>query len=516
LHSFPYLNTAHSVNPLELVLRRWWLIVGLTVIAATAGYAVSARKAPAYESSALVQIVLSSQQTGAYVDPNTLDELTNVYLEVARNYAVDEDAARVLGTSAQAIDNAVTPSVSEPGVLSFTAESSQPAAAASYANAVANAFAASVAQTAATQLHSRVASLEARATALQAGVARLPLKSPLLTADSAQLSTVENQIASLLGTPGTVAEIIQPARASSASVSPKPVRTMIIAALLALVIGIALAYGRGRLARGFESPDHAATELGLPVLAVVPRSKALGREVADATRLAVNLLRVRSSGTHPSGRPGGVVMLASADDGDGKTFLAQEIMSLFAAEHGAALIVDADLRSRELSTNVHLSESEGMAELLTSRQLRDGSLSSDDLRALLARPALADGWEASEVRVLAAGRLAQNGATSISGETIEKAIGQLVEIGMPIYIDSPALLTSSDGLLLARHATDVVLVLHAKRTKRRDAMEALWRLESVGANVRGIVYNCSSARVHEAYLSSQLGGTSTNGGRSPA
>jgi Mrp family chromosome partitioning ATPase len=58
-----------------------------------------------------------------------------------------------------------------------------------------------------------------------------------------------------------------------------------------------------------------------------------------------------------------------------------------------------------------------------------------------------------------------------------------------VLIDAPALTLGSDGIVLARAAEGVVLVLKANASRREAARKAVQDLQNAGARILGAVLN---------------------------
>ena len=470
------------MSPVRAVRDRWWFIVIFTVVIAGIGYAISSGKPKRYKATALVQIVLSSQQTGSYVDPNTLDELTNVYLEVAQNATVYQSAARTGSATAEQLETHVTPSVTEPGVLAFTATTESAQSAAAYANAVSGAFSTGLASAARRTTQARVTALNARVTKLQQAIAQLPATSPLVASYTAELSAVEQQISDVLSTPGTVGEVIQPATVPAGSFAPTPARDAGILALFGLLLSPVLIYLYSLARDGYGSADEAANDLGLPLLTVVPKCTD-GSSPAESIRLAhIAITLGRPRDTAP------LVIVTSARSGEGKTFFLRGLLETMSADATPLLIVDADTHKGDLSAAAGLAGQRGLSEVLAAHE---------DAAPLLAGAEDREG-KPGAVKVLAAGDGALPMAI-LGGQPLEDTMARIRETMLPVYIDTPPVLAASDALALSRYATDVVVVINGRRSRRREVREAVSRLRSVAAPVRGIIFNYATVRNSGAY-----------------
>jgi Mrp family chromosome partitioning ATPase len=477
------------MNPLEPVLGRWKAIAVFVLVVGVLAYIGSSHRHKVYSSTALAEIVPSSEQSGDYLDPNTLDEITNVYLEVAGGSAVMDAAARLEHVSPAVLEASVVASVPEPGLIGFTAKAATPGDSVRYADAVSNSFVTAVASQSATESDSRVTALNERVAAIERQIATLRSTSPEATADLAQLSTLQSDLVTITSTPTNAANVIQAAQPPSSPSSPRPLRDALILAVLALVLSPAVVYIVSILRSRYENPEQATTDLGLPLIAVLPsrdKQQAIPMEAVRLIDIAVSL-----GSQDRDTDAGSVTLLVSAAPGDGKTFIARSLIQTLNKDRRKAIFVDGDLYKRDLAPIGDEGISFGLADLL----VEPGHI--NDFVDWLARRQLHQ--REPRVQLISGGRAEGTPGELLSSDAMAQLMRRLKSTGLPVYIDTPAILPATDALVLSRYATDVLLVVHASRTRRRDAAEALRRLESVGAPVRGIIFNAAGRQPRYPY-----------------
>ncbi len=91
--------------------------------------------------------------------------------------------------------------------------------------------------------------------------------------------------------------------------------------------------------------------------------------------------------------------------------------------------------------------------------------------------------------LLPAGGAIQAPAELLSGPGLERLLGELAETYDCVVIDSPAVNSIADGLLVAGHAGKSILVAAAGRTHRDAVLRACELLSSVGSRPVGLVLN---------------------------
>ncbi len=172
------------------------------------------------------------------------------------------------------------------------------------------------------------------------------------------------------------ATVFDPARADADPVSPRPARTLVIAVVLGLIIGILLAVAREMLNTRIYGIAEAATALGAPVVGALPRrlqrkrALALGRArraPAPGTREALDSLgaNVRLA---QLARGEGVIVVTSAVSGEGRTTVAANLGVALASAGDDVICVEADARSPTLSVRLGAQPAElGLIDVLRGR-----------------------------------------------------------------------------------------------------------------------------------------------------
>jgi capsular polysaccharide biosynthesis protein/Mrp family chromosome partitioning ATPase len=179
------------------------------------------------------------------------------------------------------------------------------------------------------------------------------------------------------------ATVFDPARADSDPVLPRPGRTLVIAVLLGLIIGILLAVAREMLDTRVYGIAEAATALGAPVVGALPRrlqgkrALALGRgrrSPAPGTREAPDSLaaNVRLAQLARGER---VIVVTSAVPGEGRTTVAANLGVALASAGDDVICVEADARSPTLGARLGARPAElGLIDVLRGRTDLEGAL----------------------------------------------------------------------------------------------------------------------------------------------
>lgn len=477
----------NPTHPLRLVWGyRWWLL-GFAGAVAVLVFVLRSGAAEEYQATSVTQVVSGRQSSGEFVDQAELLQLTNLYAELGRSQAVLDDAAAELDPEdpeaglPAAVDVTARESLQ---LVDVTATSGDPEVAAQVANAYATAFSAYIdseqsAETAAAleRVDGRIAELEAELDA--AG------DDP---ESSTELLALQTQAAEIQGRLSNSIRVLQPATAPAGPSSPKPARDAVLAFLAALTIGSAAAYARATLTDRFGSADEAAAELGLPLLAAVPRAGIDDRVSIEAYRaLRTNLSYALR------GRTGPVVEITSTGPGAGKTHTAVNLSKAFCAEGRKVILVDCDFRRPALHQRLGVPVSPGMADLVSRPPGSIPGLAEDRL-PLWSLP-VAGGVN---LDVIPAGSGLVDPAAALTTERAARVFASLPVHYDLAVVDSPPVLAVVDPLVLAHYADGIVFVVDARKDKRADVKRAIDQLRAVNAPVIGLVYN-SAEQVARRY-----------------
>jgi succinoglycan biosynthesis transport protein ExoP len=181
-------------------------------------------------------------------------------------------------------------------------------------------------------------------------------------------------------------QITQSAVAPDAPVKPNPALNMLMGGLLGLLVSLAAVFIIEQLDRRVRTEDQ-VERLGTgPILGALPRlsraalaqldRKQLPIPVAESYSLAgANLLRVLGSPQLGQGR---IVMVTSAQAGEGKSLTAAELARSLARSGKHVILVDVDMRRPALNTLFDDAPEEGLVEVLSGKSLLDDALTASE------------------------------------------------------------------------------------------------------------------------------------------
>ena len=163
-------------------------------------------------------------------------------------------------------------------------------------------------------------------------------------------------------------------------VSPNHARTVILALVGGLILGLGIAVVRDHLDESVRDPDQAFDLMKAPVLGMIPFDSRMKRikpngpqsilsghgEDDSQTEEAYQVLRSHIEGAQPNGTAK-ILLVTSAVPGEGKSTTAAHLAAAFADAGDRILLVDGDFRRPSLSRYFHLDLQGDLSDVLLGR-----------------------------------------------------------------------------------------------------------------------------------------------------
>lgn len=322
----------------------------------------------------------------------------------------------------------------------------------------------------------------------------------------------ENDVV-LAGRPNNIS-VVDYAIVPDYPVGPSRMRSVMLAFVLALGLGIALALLLEYLDDSVHSTDDVERVLRLPALAVIPAMGAFSASrrllssstslqklngnngnnpellinVNGRSALAEAYRQLRTSVLlSTAGRAPKTLLVTSSLPGEGKTTTAVNTAISLAQTGASVLIIDADMRRPRLRSIFHLAEREGLSSILSS-EVRPEQM----LDAIQKDPV-------SGLNVLTSGPIPPNPAELLGSEQMRKLLTVLSIPFTHIVIDSPPVSSFTDGVLIASIVDGVLLVVHGGKSSKAVVRRSRQMLFDVGAKLVGVVLNNVSVRSRDYY-----------------
>ena len=314
------------------------------------------------------------------------------------------------------------------------------------------------------------------------------------------------------------ARVLREAPVPGVPTNTSPFRTLGLALLGGLGLGIALAVARDRIDNRVYKPEHVSA-LGVPVLEAVPDleptiKEALGSNapVEIGGRMIVPELVTVHAPLSPASetfrhlrtavqfsRTDAVVrtvVVTSAGAGEGKSTTSSNLAVTFAQAGRRTVLIDADFRRPRLHDVFGTPVDYGLAQVLEGRYADAESLESL-LPEAFASPVdnlfvIPTGAVAVEHELDGPGdgrATVANPSELLGSPALRDLLEGLLQVVDVVVIDTPPVLAATDAVLLSTQADATLLMTSSGTSKVGDVRQALAHLDDVGARVVGAVLN---------------------------
>jgi capsular exopolysaccharide synthesis family protein len=170
----------------------------------------------------------------------------------------------------------------------------------------------------------------------------------------------------------------------------------------------------------------------------------------------------------------GVLMVTSAERGEGKTTVAANLAMTYARSGRRTALIDMNVRNAELHRLFNLQSRTGLSEALSGRKTALGAMQSTLV---------------PNMDIMAASDASANAAHELASEQVPAMLRDIRSAYDIVLIDTPAVLHCADPLFISRGCDAALFVVHAGRTKKGAVHRALAQLAQVEATVIGTVLN---------------------------
>jgi capsular exopolysaccharide synthesis family protein len=240
----------------------------------------------------------------------------------------------------------------------------------------------------------------------------------------------------------------------------------------------------------FRSPDDLRSQVGAPILAMVRRLPALGKQgMASLTTYsrpnspeseAFRTLRAALDFTGDGARR---LTISSTEPSDGKTTVLANLAVAFAQSGKKTLLIDGDMRRPGLT---RLFERGGYAGLSTI--LRDNLPIVECIGETVFKT------EMDNLDVLPAGPRPVNPVELLTSERLSDLLGWAETSYDQVLIDAPPSLAVTDAAIIGRLVDGAILTVRPEKNRRKLVLRATEALTSLGCELLGVVLNSIETR----------------------
>jgi succinoglycan biosynthesis transport protein ExoP len=280
----------------------------------------------------------------------------------------------------------------------------------------------------------------------------------------------------LQSTAGATVTIADRAPLPTAPDRPKPTLYTLVAAMLGMALGLALAFLRDRLDRRLRTSDDVEERFDVPVLARIARRGRSDQSIT-AFREAYRILRTNLQFASQGGRVRSIAV-TSGQEGEGKTTTVAQLATAFAEVGLRVIVVEADFRRPALQK-----------ELMPDREepLRPG-FSNYLVEAAELEQVIFSGGRPN-VDIVPAGPLPPSPSALLESRRGRTAVQELYSEADIVLIDCPPLTIGADASVIAGWVDGVIVVVDLQSSTYESVREALRQLDAVHATTLGLVLN---------------------------
>jgi protein-tyrosine kinase len=169
-----------------------------------------------------------------------------------------------------------------------------------------------------------------------------------------------------------------------------------------------------------------------------------------------------------------VLAVTSAERGEGRSWLAANLATMFAQLGERTLLIDADMRHPRQHRIFNIDNSVGLSALLTGRAGREIARRIHPQMRLF---------------VLPAGIIPPNPQELLARPVFDVILDHFAAQFSLVILDTPAACETADAQILAANAGNAVMIASRNRTRQSRLVAAMNMLTDTGVNVIGSVIN---------------------------
>ena len=293
-------------------------------------------------------------------------------------------------------------------------------------------------------------------------------------------------------------DVVRAALVPSLPVRPDPVKNIMLALLVGLILGTGFTFVRSAMHHRLQKPED-LSHLGYNLVGVIPsmqeeiQSSFKGQDAieVDGKMLSTRLItllnpwstisenyRLIRTNVQMNGNGEGpqVLLVTSPEASDGKTVNSVNLAIAMAQTGRRTLLIDADLRRPSAHKLLGIENSLGLAEML---QFEWEAMPSPDQFAT----------DVENLHFISAGRVKSPPPELIGSGRMQRLLKHFRKEFDLILIDSSPVLVATDAVLLSTLCDATVVVVSANRTEANALNAVRTMLDSVGVPVTGVILN---------------------------
>ena len=277
--------------------------------------------------------------------------------------------------------------------------------------------------------------------------------------------------------------IREKAEAPRSPIKPKRKTNVMLAALLGLFGGVAIAFLLEYLDTTIKSQEDVEDAVGLPFLGVIPSFTADEPEPTSElftytypkSSITESIRSIRTNILFSAAEaPLKKLLVTSAGPQEGKSTTVINLGIIFAQGGKRVLIVDSDLRRPRIHKAFNVTRDRGLTNLIMNEAKPEQVIVNTKVPNL---------------SVIPCGPIPPNPSELLGLTRMQEIIDELGHQFDIILFDSPPIVAVTDAVVLSKKVDGVVLIIKAGRTTSEMVLKAKKQLTDVTAHILGAVLN---------------------------
>lgn len=286
-------------------------------------------------------------------------------------------------------------------------------------------------------------------------------------------------------------------------IAPKKNLIIVLALLLGTLLGTLLVLLKSLSKNVVKDPNRLENKIGVPVIATIPRSKALqqlshnksasNRLLSYADHNSLSYEAIKSLRTYlmfgalsPSkasavgaanSTRAKVIVISGESPGVGKSFIVANLAEVFAQLDKKVLVIDADMRLGGLHNVFNIEQESGLADYFTQNENMNTLVN-------ITHPTSIDNLD-----FIPRGNDPKNPSSLLASDKFGNLMDELVVHYDYIVIDSPPVLAATDAVILSKYADQVLMVTRYNESQEGQLAYAIKQMRKANVEVDGIVLN---------------------------
>lgn len=490
---------------LEILTRRRRVVILVVLLMPAVAFAASLRQDRLYEASTDVLLMRQNLANTLTQTPESTYDFGRVIqtqADVAQSPEVAErvaDELQIPGRTAAVIHDGTTVTAqTNKDLLTFDVRDREAAVATRLANAYAEAYI----------QYRRDLETQAITAARREVQAQIREREARGETDSRLFSTLlekSEQLRTLESLQGANAFVSSPA-SSATQVQPRTLRNLVLAVMIGLLIGIALAFLVEALETRLRNADDVADLLDVPLLGRLPAppkslrgggNLVMNREPTGHRAETFRILRVNID-LATIDRDAKTIMVTSALEQEGKSTTTANLALAWALSGRRVVVVDLDLRRPSQSRMFGIESATGVTSVAL------GAVSLEDALVPIELPHVGNGAangldQQGSLEVLPAGSPPPNVGEFVGGSRLSRILADVSDRADLVLVDSPPMLSVSDALTLSHRVDVIVAMVNLGIAKRGPVREFSRLLSTAAAPTLGFVVSGAESDLSFAY-----------------